>query len=266
MKNIRELIINELSENLFDLERWPHYRLMFSHLNEVINTIKKKDKVAILERCYIYNGFSIFSSLLNKYSKLDIYDFIPLNSQGKERQNYQLDKLESLPLTKKYIQKSKVSVTLESLKDLKTLGNKYDYFFIPNVLHHHPNPFKLIEDCRSLLNEKGYLYIFDATLREDHQKPDDFFRFTRSGIIYALENSQFEVVEIHSSKSPVEALIYTIDQVIQYDLPKELINEINGLSEIIKNKYKSTIEKNYTNKYRKFTSFPVAYSVLARCK
>ena len=85
---------------------------------------------------------------------------------------------------------------------------------------------KLIEDCRSLLNEIGYLYIFDATLREDHQKPDDFFRFTRSGIIYALENSQFEVVEIHSSKSPVEALIYTIDQVIQYDLPKELINEI----------------------------------------
>ena len=81
-----------------------------------------------------------------------------------------------------------------------------------------------------------------------------------------MEKSQFEIVEINSSKSPVEALIYTMDQVIQYDLPSELLSEINGLNKIIKNKYKSTIEKNYKNKSREFTAFPIAYSVLARSK
>tara|TARA_B100000212_G_C27330133_1_gene514211 strand:+ start:204 stop:1001 length:798 start_codon:yes stop_codon:yes gene_type:complete len=265
MKNHREEIINELTKNLFDVERWPHYKLMFSHLNKIINNIKKSEKVAILERCYIYNGFSIFSSLFDN-SNLDIYDFIPLNSQTKERQNYQFEKLDFLPKTKTNIQKSKISVTVDNLNELKNLGKKYEYFFIPNVLHHHPNPFKLIEDCRSLLTKGGYLYIFDATLREDHQKPDDFLRLTKNGIIYVLENNLFEIVEINSSNSPIEALIYTIDQVIQYDLPSELLSEINKLNEVIKNQYKYTIEKNFNNNFRKFTSFPVAYSVLARCK
>ncbi len=265
MRNNTKLIIDELTKNLFDTERWPHYRLMFNHMNKIIRNINKKDKIGLLERCYIYDGFSIFSSLFQHLS-LDIFDYIPPNSQSKYRQSYQLDKLDSLPITRKNIKKSQVSVTAENLSELKNNGKKYDYFFIPNVLHHHPNPFQLIDDCKSLLNEKGHIYIFDATLREDHQRPDDFFRFTRNGIIYALEKSQFEIIEINSSKSPVEALIYTMDQVVQYDLPSELLLEINGLNKIIKNKYKSTIEKNYENKSREFTAFPIAYSVLARIK
>jgi len=265
MSNNRELIIDELTKNLFDIERWPHYQLMFNHMNKIINNINKQDEIALLERCYIYDGFSIFSSLFQD-SSLDIIDYIPPNSQVKSRQNYQLDKLDSLPKTRENIKKSQISVTVENLSKLKTIGKKYDYFFIPNVLHHHPNPFQLIDDCKSLLNDKGYMYIFDATLREDHQQPDDYFRFTRNGIIYALEKSQFEIVEINSSKSPVEALIYTMDQVIQYDLPSELLSEINGLNKIIKNKFKSIIGENYKNKSREFTAFPVAYSVLARSK
>ena len=265
MRNNRELIIDELTKNLFDTERWPHYRLLFNHMNKIINEIKTQDKVALLERCYIYDGFSIFSSLFEQPS-LNIFNYVPPNSQGEYRQNYQLDKLDSLPITRKNIKKSQVSVTVDNLSELKNIGNRYDYFFIPNVLHHHPNPYQLIDDCKSLLNEKGYIYIFDATLREDHQQPDDFFRFTSNGIIYALENSQFEIVEINSSKSPVEALIYTMDQVMQYDLPSQLLSEINGLNKIIKNNYKFSIEKNYKNKIREFTTFPIAYSVLARSK
>ena len=134
------------------------------------------------------------------------------------------------------------------------------------MIHHHPNPFALFKDCKEVISEKGYIYIFDAILRENHQKPDDFIRFTPDGISYALEENGFRVVELHISKSPVEALLYTLDQVIQYDLPADLIDEIDKLNKLLKNKYKSTLNKNYINLKRNYTSFPVAYSVLAQKK
>ena len=161
------------------------------------------------------------------------------------------------------MKKSDFSINVDNIKEILSVKNKYDYIFIPNVLHHYPNPFDLFKICRQALNEKGRLYIFDATLRENHQQPDDFLRFTADGIRYSLESSGFKVIEVNTSKSPVESLIYTIDQVIQYDLPDDLIHEIKNLNNIIKTKYWSSLKQNYTNKVRKYTSFPIAYSVLA---
>ncbi len=262
MKNNRLNIINELKEKLFDVYRWPHYELMFDHMDKIIQKINQEDKIAIIERCYIYNGYSIFSSLF-EIGELNIFDFIPPSSQNESRQNYQFDKLNDLPETRKTIRKSLLSVNSDNLYNQISLGEKFDYIFIPNVLHHYPNPFDLFKICFSALKKGGFLYVFDATLRENHQQPDDFMRFTTHGIINCLETSGFDISEISTSKSPVEALTYTIDQVIQYDLPDELIKEISNLNDIIKGKYKSTLTKNFNNKQRKYTSFPVAYSVLA---
>ena len=50
MRNNTELIIDELTKNLFDTERWPHYRLMFNHMNKIINNINKKDKIALIRK------------------------------------------------------------------------------------------------------------------------------------------------------------------------------------------------------------------------
>jgi len=263
MDEQRQEIIDELTKNLYDLKRWPHYQLLFEDINQVIKKITIKDRVAILERCYIYDGYSIFSSLFDNVN-LEIFDFIPPKSDVEERKNAQLDKLDFLPKTQKKVIKSQFSTNIYNLKDKLNTRENYDYIFIPNVLHHHPNPFELFKICNSSLNEKGHLYVFDATLRENHQQPDDFLRFTPDGVIYALENNGFKDIKVNTSKSPVEALIYTIDQVIQYDLPKNLLKEINNLNEIIKNKYSETLKKNYNNKIRKYTSFPVAYSVIAQ--
>ena len=265
MQEERQTIIEELTKNLYDLEKWPHYSLLFEDIVKVIETINQKDKIALLERCYIYDGFSIFSSLFD-IGELDIFNFIPPNSHQKDRQNSQLDKLDFLPKTKKKIKKSQFLISFENYNDVLSARNKYDFILIPNVLHHHPNPFELFQACNSALNERGRLYIFDATLRENHQRPDDFFRFTADGISFALENNGFEIIEINSSKSPLESLIYTIDQVIQYDLPKELLKEISHLNKTIKNKYNYALQRNYENKVREYTSFPIAYSVLAQKK
>ena len=228
MNNSKKEIIEELTKNLFDTKRWPHYQLMFDHLDQITNKINDSQRLAILERCYIYGGFSIFSSLFETLL-LDIYDFIPPNSNQEDRKNYQKNKLDSLPKTIKKIKKATREVNALNLIKNISKNSPYDYIFIPNVIHHHPNPFALFKDCKEVISEKGYIYIFDAILRENHQKPDDFIRFTPDGISYALEENGFRVVELHISKSPVEALLYTLDQVIQYDLPADLIDEIDKL-------------------------------------
>ena len=99
MNQEKQLIIDELKENLYDLSRWPHYQLLFDDIIKVITTINEKEKIALLERCYIYDGFSIFSSLFEK-GDLDIFNFVPPNSSNEDRQNAQLDKLNFLPNTK----------------------------------------------------------------------------------------------------------------------------------------------------------------------
>ena len=259
----RKLIIEELKSKLFDTTRWPHYQLMFDHLDKVIDGIGKEEKSAILERCYIYGGFSIFSSLFSR-KNIDIFDFIPPNSSVEERKNYQKNKLKSLLLTQEKIIRADHEINISNLKNTLNRNGPYNYIFIPNVLHHHPNPFELFRNCRDSLNKKGYLYIFDAILRENHQKPDDFIRFTPDGINFALEENGFKVNEIYTSKSPLEALLYTVDQVIQYDLPEELIHEIERLNNLLKGKFKSALNQNYENQIRQYTSFPVAYSVVAQ--
>ncbi len=263
MKENKSLLVKELKEKLFNTEKWPHYNLLFDHITKIIDSIDPDCNTALIERCYIYGGFSIFSSLFQK-NKLDIYDFIPPNSKDSERQNYQTDKLEFLPETRSNILKASKKITPKNFFKTISSISTYDYIFIPNVLHHHPNPYELFKECHHLINKNGYLYIFDALLRENHQKPDDYIRFTTDGIKFALRESGFEIIEIFTSNSPLEALFYTLDQVNQYDLPAELKKEISKLSDTIKNKYKSSLLKNYNNLIRRYTSFPVAYSVLAQ--
>ena len=104
--------------------------------------INANNKSALLERCYIYNGFSIFSSLFYE-GDLDIFNYVPPNSYEATRQNAQLDKLDFLPQTKSRMKKSNFSINLNNINEIFSVKNKHDYIFIPNVLHHYPNPFDL---------------------------------------------------------------------------------------------------------------------------
>ena len=259
----RAEIIKELKKNLFYIDRWPHYQLLFDHLEKVIEKLDSKSKIAILERCYIYNGLSIFSSVFEGY-EVDVFDFIPPGSLDNKRHCYQFDKLKSMPLVGQNIKEANYTFNYDISNEQLASFGYYDIIFIPNVLHHHPDPFKLFEDCYNLLKPKGKIYIFDAILRESHQKPDDYIRFTDSGINFALKKIGFEVTELLKSSSPVESLFYTLDQVIQYDLPDDLLKDSIQLYDLIKTKYKKTLFENYENRIRKNTEFPIAYSVLAK--
>ena len=93
---------------------------------------------------------------------------------------------------------------------------------IPNLMHHIYDHHHLLKQCKSILKKGGDLYIFEPTLREIHQLPEDYFRFTPYGLENILKSVGFKKVKHDFSGGPFTAILYCIDQAMQY-LPKNKI-------------------------------------------
>src|SRR5439155_20335566 len=64
------------------------------------------------------------------------------------------------------------------------------------VLEHTPFPRRMLHELARALKPGGQLAIIVHTMWEDHQMPNDFYRFTRYGTIRLLEEAGFTVDEI----------------------------------------------------------------------
>ena len=89
------------------------------------------------------------------------------------------------------------------------------------MIHHIDDHDILIKKCKSFLKKNGKIYIFDALLRELHQEPDDFIRFTPYGLKKKLEKFGFKILKVSKSGGPFSAIAYCWDQALQY-FPKKL--------------------------------------------
>lgn len=63
------------------------------------------------------------------------------------------------------------------------------------VLEHTPYPRKTLHQLNRVLRDGGLLLIVVPTMWEEHQMPNDFYRFTRYGLERLLEEGGFEVLE-----------------------------------------------------------------------
>jgi len=64
------------------------------------------------------------------------------------------------------------------------------------VLEHTPFPRKVLHELNRALRPQGVLLIVVPTMWEEHQMPNDFYRFTRYGLQKLLEEAGFEVIEM----------------------------------------------------------------------
>ncbi len=165
------------------------------------------------------------------------------------------DKLIKIPIDK-----------YNSYKKIEIKKNSIDLIIIPNLLHHIFDFESLFKQCKKILKKKGSLYIFEPTLRELHQKPNDYFRFTPFGIENCLKQLGFKVSKTNLNGGPFSAAAYCLDQAKQY-IPKDKVGNHKNMFnvQILKNLIK--LDKAYKkNLIRKNTSFPVSFSILAKLK
>jgi SAM-dependent methyltransferase len=85
---------------------------------------------------------------------------------------------------------------LARAEDLPFPPNTFDGVMSIAVLEHTPFPRRMLHELALALKPEGRLMIIVPTMWEEHQMPNDFYRFTRYGAIRLLEEAGFAVDEV----------------------------------------------------------------------
>lgn len=242
-------------EVFFVKDKWPHFELLFKDVKKLSKALGKNSKILSLERANLYGGVSLFAPYFFKYQ----FTSIDCSSEKILKRGAYNSKFVKNPNIIKIPFNYKCNY--KNLTKLLKKNLKYDLIVIPNLMHHIFDNKILFKQCKTLLKKNGILYIFEPLLRELHQKPDDYFRFTPFSLEKALYNIGFRNFKFGYSGGPFSAAAYCWDQALQY-LPKKIKKNYNKYLNLEK---LLILEKKYSkNLIRKHTSFPVSFSVISK--
>ena len=251
----KDLILHEKilrNEIFFTETKWPHFNLLFEDIKKLSNKLPKNKTVVSLERNRLYGGISLFAPFFKQ-------NFISIDCFTKnlfKRGAYNKHLTKNNKLLKIYNNYS------FHYKNIKLRKNLADLVIIPNLIHHIEDLNKLILQTRKILKPNGLIYIFEPLIRELHQEPEDYVRFTPYGLKGKLKRKGFERFNIQYDGGPFTATAYCWDQALQYMPKKMRVKKLKWLNKNIL--YLKKLDKKYKkNLVRKNTTFPMSFSLLA---
>ena len=253
MKNSLARHEKVLRESIFFTKnKWPHFDLLFSDIKKLSKKYKYK-KVLFLERTNLYGGISLFGPYFNDSEFFSI-DCITSNILKSGQYNKYLTLSDDLIKVK--------SVKTCHYEKIKLKKNSIDCIIIPNLMHHISKPEILISQSKKILKKNGELYIFEHLIRELHQIPEDYGRFSPSRFKVLLEKNNFKNFKYNTIGGPFTCISYFWDQALQY-LPNREREKYEKW--FIKENLKLIkMDSKYTkNKIRKNSSSPMAFSISA---
>lgn len=256
---IKKDYIYFLKKKVFKTEEYNQFNLLFSDFNK-FNKLNYKHCV-ILERNYMYNNKSLFSPLLDQKKKITSVDF--KISQSEERFGIQNNFLEKINY--KFIESNLYIKDMENKfsSNIKKLDN--DLLIIPNSLHHISNFNLLMKKIKILMPKIKYIYIFDSYLREAHQSPNDYCRYTTFALEALMKLHNYESIKINETGNIFDAIMYLFSQSKKILENKEL-KKIKLLYETqLMNKLKlERNKKKWVKLGRKYAKMNTAYSIIFR--
>lgn len=241
-----------LREKVFNSDHYlPQFNLLLDEIAKFSEMLQNGESVVSLERTLLY-GKNIFAPFFQKANFTSL-DCSPKNAE--ERGSYN----RSLLNDERFIDIECKSIRC-SPESLQVQSNTADLLMIPNLVHHVANQSELFTEAFRVTKPGGRLFVFEPILRELHQEPDDFLRYTPYGMIQSLETVGFKFLEKKTTGGPFTAIAYCWNQALQY-LPDE---ERVGWSDWFKQHFEDlkSLETKYTkNLVREFTSFPTAFAI-----
>lgn len=84
-----------------------------------------------------------------------------------------------------------------SVTDLPFADNSVDLVVTQEVLEHVPLPLKAMEEIRRVLKPGGIAFVQLPFIIGDHPCPNDYWRFTREGIVELARQAGFTRIERH---------------------------------------------------------------------
>lgn len=244
-----------LESHVFQIHtKWPHYRCLLRDLQEISGQAAASATVACLERAFIFGGKSLFAALFPhvNFCPVDVL----LEELPPDRIGYQLHWLEHPDCYASMVaQEAYVS-------ELPFVDGEVDVLLVPNLVHHIRDQSALFAEIARVMKPGGRGFIFETLLRELHQVPFDFVRWTPWGFEEMLGTVGLRLTEWRPAGGPFEAIAYCWDQALQY-LPQA---ERDVRSRWFRTEHFPELMRleaqfGRCNLEREHTTFPVAYGI-----
>lgn len=198
--------IDFLKQKIFKVSEYDQFELFFDELKNFLEPCS--GEVAIVERSYIYGGRSLFAPLISTVAKPVVIDYRPDSADS--RSNYQGSWLDQSGFDFPQADQSVLDLGTGYRFSFNQLDS--DTLLIPNVLHHCRDFRSLMSNMQAAMPDLKRVFVFDSYLREGHQTPDDFCRYTPSALESVMRALGFGRVTLRETGNIFDGLLYLISQ------------------------------------------------------
>lgn len=245
-----------LAERVFQVDRkWPHFGLLLDDVQALARGMAPGACVVSMERGLLYGGCSLIAPFFQDQDFISL-DCSPASADGRGAYNAAMvedPRFLFVPTT----HRGSIEATgLES--------SVADLVLVPNLVHHVADQEALFAEMARIIRPGGAVYVFEPLLRELHQEPDDYLRWTPHGLSRALAQAGLEPDIPKTTGGPFEAIAYCWAQALEY-FPDD---QRDAMARWFYDEHMPELmgwDRTHTdNLSRNHTSFPVAFSVQAR--
>ena len=245
-----------LAERVFQTEtKWPHFRLLLRDIRAWGARLAPAAVVVCLERTLLYGGFSLVAPFFQRQKFISVDCSPPSADERGEYNSSMIDdrRFIRIPFTRR-----------APIEETGLADNLADLVLVPNLVHHVRDQKKLFDELARVVKPGGTVYVFEPTLRELHQIPDDFLRYTPFGIQTVLRESGLEPRDVALEGGPFSAIAYCWTQALQYVPPQKRAAMEEWFYGTHFRELLAWDEAYPRNLDREHTSFPVSFSIEAR--
>lgn len=244
-----------LAERVFQVEtKWPHFKRLLADIRALADDAPAGASIVSLERGLLYGGCSLIAPFFQEQD-FQALDCSPQSAEDRGAYNASMvDDARFLFVPGG----RRVGVSDTGIAD-----GSADLVLVPNLVHHVADQDALFAELARITRPGGRVYVFEPLLRELHQVPDDYLRWTPFGMARAMREAGLEPAEPKTAGGPFEAIAYCWVQALEY-FPEETRADMAAwfydehMPELM-----GWDAAHTQNNVRNHTSFPVAYSITA---
>jgi SAM-dependent methyltransferase len=202
-----------LAERVFQVDtKWPHFRQLLGEVRCLAAATADGATVVSLERTLLYGGCSLVAPFFQHTDFVSV-DCSPGSADGRGAYNV------GMTADPRFL---RVATTHRAAPEATGLADACaDLVLVPNLVHHVADQAELFAEVARLLRPGGRAWVFEPLLRELHQIPDDYLRYTPFGLARVLRAAGLEPGEPTLEGGPFSAIAYCWVQALEYFPPEQ---------------------------------------------